>query len=338
MSMMRAEILQSPEAVQVCLAQRDTFAALGARLRALDPPFVVVCARGSSAHVGTYLRVLLMRELGLIAAASMPSIVSVYHRPLRLRGALFIAISQSGRSPDLIASAEQARAAGALTLAMVNDCGSPLASACELVLDVAAGPERSVAATKTVLTTLAASLALVNAWQSIPNLTAALAALPERLAAAANLDWSLLTSILATSNSVFTVGRGVALGIVNEAALKLAEVCGIAGLAFSAAELAHGPMTLAGPDFPVLAFLQDDAARPHSEAFLATLAANGARVLNVGGTVRGAQRLPAVPSMQADADLLPMLTSFYVAAEAAAVSCSLDPDNPRFLRKVTQTL
>lgn len=337
-SLMRAEILQSPEAVRACLAQSDVFAALGARLRALDPPFVVVCARGSSSHVGAYLRVLLTRELGLIAAAAMPSIASVYRRPQRLRGALFIAISQSGRSPDLIASAEQARAAGALTLALVNDSASPLAIVCELVLNVAAGPERSVAATKTVLATLAAALALVNAWQEIPNVAAALAALPERLTAAAGLDWSPLTATLARSNRIFTVGRGSALGIVNEAALKLAEVCGIAALAFSAAELAHGPMTLAGPNFPVLAFLQDDAARPHSEAFLATLAAHGAPVLNVGGTVGGAQSLPALPAMQADADLLPMLASFYMAAEAAAVSRGLDPDHPPFLHKVTRTL
>lgn len=337
MSFMRTEALQSADVVQSCLAQRDALAALGARLRALDPPFAVVCARGSSSHAGTYLRVLLTRQLGLIAAASMPSIASVYHRPQHLRGALFVAISQSGRSPDLIASAEQARAAGALTLALVNDPGSPLASTCELVFDVTAGPERSVAATKTVLATLAAALALVNAWQEIPNAATALTALPERLAAAAALDWSPLVSTLTTASRIFTVGRGPALGIVNEAALKLAEVCGIAGLAFSAAELAHGPIALAGPSFPVLAFLQDDAARPHTEALLTTLAAR-APVLSAGGKVCGAQSLPVLRPMQPDADLLPMLVSFYLAVEEAAIARGLDPDHPPFLHKVTQTL
>jgi glucosamine--fructose-6-phosphate aminotransferase (isomerizing) len=336
MSFMRTETLESPEAVRRCLAQRDAFTGLGARLRALDPPFAVVCARGSSSHAGTFLRVLLTRELGLIAAASMPSVASVYRRPQRLRGALFVAISQSGRSPDLIASAEQARAAGALTLALVNDPKSPLASACELVLDIAAGPENSVAATKTVLTTLAASLALVNAWRDIP--AAALDALPEQLAAAASLDWSPLVRTLAGVDRIFTVGRGPALGIVSEAALKLAEVCGIAGLAFSAAELAHGPMTLAGPGFPVLAFLQDDATRPHSETLLTTLAARGAPVLVAGGRVAGAQTLPVPRPMQSDADLLSMLVSFYLAVEAAAIARGLDPDHPPFLHKVTQTV
>ncbi len=338
MSFMRAETLESAEAVRRCLAHRDAFTALGARLRALDPPFAVVCARGSSSHAGTYLRVLLTRELGLIAAASMPSVASVYRRPQRLRGALFVAISQSGRSPDLIASANQARAAGAVTLALVNDPGSPLASACELVLDIAAGPERSVAATKTVLTTLAAALALINAWREIPHAATALEALPGRLAAAVKMDWSPLVAMLTAASRIFTVGRGPALGIVSEAALKLAEVCGIAGLAFSAAELAHGPMTLAGPGFPVLAFIQDDATRPHSEAFLATLAARGTPVLTAGGAVAGARALPVLRPMQADADLLPMLVSFYLAAEAAAIARGLDPDHPPFLHKVTQTV
>jgi glucosamine--fructose-6-phosphate aminotransferase (isomerizing) len=243
----------------------------------------------------------------------------------------------------LIASADQAREAGALTLAVVNDPGSPLAHSCELVLDIAAGPERSVAATKTVLASLAAALALVDAWQSArgqsaPAVAAALAALPERLSAAAALDWSPLAAALVRIDRILTVGRGPALGIVHEAALKLSEVCGIAGLAFSAAELAHGPMVLAGPDFPVLALLQDDASRPHSEAFLAKLAARGAPVMAAGGEVPGAQALPVLAPMQADADLLTMLVSFYLAAEAAARARGRDPDHPPSLQKVTQTI
>ncbi|MCW3475351.1 SIS domain-containing protein [Limobrevibacterium gyesilva] len=338
MTLMRDETIAAAEAVASCLAQRAAFTALGARLRALDPPFVVVCARGSSSHAGTYLRVLLGKQLGLVAAAAMPSIASVYHRPQRLHGALFIAISQSGGSPDVLASAEQARAAGALTLAIVNNAASPLAQACEHVLDMAAGPERSVAATKTVLASLAASLALVDAWQDGAPAAAALAALPTRLAEATALDWSPLTHVLAHTDRIFAVGRGPALGIAKEAALKLAETCGIAGMAFSAAELAHGPMALAGPAFPVLAFLQNDASRPHSEQLLAGLAARGAAVLTAGGTVAGATALPVLPPSHPDADLLPALVSFYLAAEAAARRRGLDPDRPPALQKVTRTI
>ncbi len=337
-SFMRAETLESADAARRCLARPVDFERVGARLRALDPPFVVTCARGSSSHAGTFLRVLIAQRLGLTAAAAMPSVASIYRWPQRLRGALYVTISQSGRSPDLIACVEQARAAGALTLALVNDTASPLASACELVLDIAAGPEQSVAATKTVVASLTAVLALVDAWRPVPSTHAVLAALPERLAAAASLDWSALISALACVDRIFTVGRGPALGIVNEAALKLSEVCGIAGLAFSAAELVHGPMALVGPRFPVLALLQDDASRPHSVAFLSTLTARGAPVLAAGGRVAGAVALPILPPMRADADLLPMLVSFYLAAEAVARARGMNPDHPPSLHKITQTI
>ena len=335
MSLMRAETLEAPEAVARCLANNGTITAIAARLRKLDPPFVVVAARGSSSHAGTFLRVLLGRQLGLTAAAAMPSLVSVYHRRQRLKGALFIAISQSGRSPDLLASAAQAREAGALTLAIVNDPASPLANACADVLGIAAGPEHSVAATKTVLATLTACLALVRAWEGIAH---GLGDLPRRLRDAAGLDWSALVGTLATTAHIFTIGRGPALGIAKEAALKLAETCGIAGLAYSAAELAHGPMALAGQGFPILAFLQNDAALPHSAALLATLATRPTTIFTAGGQVAGATALPVLPPWDADADLLAMLLPAYLAIEAAARMRGLDPDHPRSLQKVTRTI
>lgn len=332
MSQMLNEIGEAPDIVARVIANLAAIQAVAARIRALDPPFVSLAARGSSSHAGTYLRALIGRDLGLTAAAAMPSLASVYHRPQRLKAALFIAISQSGRSPDLIATADQARAAGALTLAIVNDIASPLATACELVLDIQAGPERSVAATKTVIATIATGLALVRAWAGLPL---NLAPLPARLAAAP--DWPAFADTLVTTNNIFIIGRGPALGIAKEAALKLAETCGIAGIAHSAAELAHGPMALAGPAFPILAFLQDDAARPHSEAILATLIARGTPVFAAGTSIPGAITLPTLPATDPDADLLPMLLSAYRAIEAAARARGLDPDRPRALRKVTRT-
>jgi glucosamine--fructose-6-phosphate aminotransferase (isomerizing) len=177
---------------------------------------------------------------------------------------------------------------------------------------------------------------LVDAWEQ-GQARPVLDALPQRLAAATALDWSPLVETLAGVSSIFTVGRGPALGIAKEAALKLAETCGIAGLAFSAAELAHGPMALAGPGFPVLAFLQDDASRSYSEELLATLAAHGVPVL-AAGRVAGATSLPVLPPLHADADLLPQLACFYLAAEAAACRRGLDPDHPRSLQKITRTV
>jgi glucosamine--fructose-6-phosphate aminotransferase (isomerizing) len=335
---MREEARESAQAVAGCLAQPAAFAAAAARLRALDPDVVMVCARGSSGHAGTFLRYLLARDLGVVAAAAMPSIASLYHRRQRLKGALFIAISQSGRSPDLIQQTQAARASGALTLAVVNDPASPLATACELVIDIAAGPERSVAATKTVLASIAAGLALTAAWTGDAALAAALARLPERLAAAVALDWSALTAELARVDRMFTVGRGAGLAIASEAALKLAETTGVAGLAYSSAELSHGPRALAGANFPVLGFVQDDAGRAGTAALLADLAARGTPVFAAGLSGTGVVTLPGVAPDHADTDLLPPLVAFYLAAEAAAQARGRDPDHPPGLLKVTQTV
>jgi glucosamine--fructose-6-phosphate aminotransferase (isomerizing) len=338
MSFMRQEAEQSADAVRRCLAAEDAIAAIAARLRALDPAVVMVCARGSSGHAGTFMRYLLARDLGLVAAAAMPSVASLYHRRQRLRGALFVAISQSGRSPDLIVATEHARAAGALTLALVNDPEAPLAAAAELVLDIAAGPERSVAATKTVLASLAAGTALTAAWTGNAALAAALRRLPARLEAASALDWSPLAHEVARVQRMFTVGRGPGLAIASEAALKLAETTGVAGLAYSAAELPHGPRALAGPDFPVLGFVQEDAGRAATSALLADLAARGTPVFAAGLEGAGIMTLPTLPPDHPDTDLLPYLVSFYLATEAAARARGRDPDHPPGLHKVTRTV
>ncbi len=332
-SLMRMETLAAPEAVARCLAGTD-FAALGARLRALDPPFVLLSARGSSGHAGTALRYVLAQELRLVAAAGMPSIASVYGVRQKLAGALFLAVSQSGKSPDLIAEAQAARDGGAFTLAIVNDAASPLAATCEAVLDIHAGPERSGAATKTVLATLAAGLALSAAWSghARPGLTR----LSERLHNAAALDWSVLESVLATAQHLFVIGRGPGLGIAEEAGLKLAETCGLPALAFSAAELAHGPRALAGAAFPIVALLAEDPALAAARTVLEPLAASVPVLATVD--LMGAARLPTLPADDPVCDLATLLLRFYLAAEVAARARGRDPDHPPGLAKVTRTV
>src|SRR5579872_5017972 len=154
---MALELREAPAAVA---AQQRQIAAplteLAARLRRRPPGLVMTCARGSSAHAATFAKHLIERHLGIPVAAMAPNIASVYRQRLKLDGQLFLAISQSGRSDDLLAAAAMARAAGALTAALVNDAGSPLAEGCDIVLPMAAGPESSVAATKTFTASLAA--------------------------------------------------------------------------------------------------------------------------------------------------------------------------------------
>src|SRR5579864_1383610 len=162
---LEAELREAPQALD---RQKAGLAAplreLVARLQARPPLLVMTCARGSSAHAATFAKHVIERRLGLPVAAMAPNIASVYRCELRLAGQVFLAISQSGRSDDLIAGAAMARAAGALTVALVNDVASPLAAACEFVLPMAAGREISVAATKSFVASLAALLRLVAAW------------------------------------------------------------------------------------------------------------------------------------------------------------------------------
>src|SRR5436309_3894641 len=141
---MADELREAPEAVR---RQKTALAMpvgeLVKRLKERAPRLVVTCARGSSAHAATFAKHLIERHLGIPVAAAAPNIASVYRRQLRLNGQFFLAISQSGRSDDLIAGAEMARAAGALTVALVNDTASPLAAACGIVLPIGAGVETS---------------------------------------------------------------------------------------------------------------------------------------------------------------------------------------------------
>ncbi|HWJ57461.1 MAG TPA: SIS domain-containing protein, partial [Vicinamibacterales bacterium] len=145
---MARETAEIPALAGRLLARTDLFAAIAGRINEARPRIVVFCGRGSSGHAGVYLRYLFEARLGLLGSAAAPSVVTAYQRPPDMRDALFVVVSQSGRSPDIIKATEVARASGALTLAIVNDENSPAAAASELILPIGAGAEHSVAATK----------------------------------------------------------------------------------------------------------------------------------------------------------------------------------------------
>jgi glutamine---fructose-6-phosphate transaminase (isomerizing) len=246
---MAHEIREAPEAVRrqqyaLTLPLRE----LVARLKRRPPQVVVTCGRGSSAHAATFGKHLIERYIGLPVAAAAPNIASVYRRRLHLRDQLFLAISQSGRSDDLVELAISARASGALTVAMVNTTDGPLASACDILLPICAGPELSVAATKTFVATLSALLRLIASWTDDGSLDGAIERLPDRLAAASALDWNAALSALTDTISLITIGRGPTLAIAREASLKLKETCNLHAEAFSGAEFRHGPMALSHRD------------------------------------------------------------------------------------------
>jgi glucosamine--fructose-6-phosphate aminotransferase (isomerizing) len=335
---MQSELQEAAAAVQrQAQTLAEPLAALAQRLRQRRPDVVVTCARGSSAHAATFAKHLIERHLGIPVAAAAPNIASVYRRSLDLRGQLFLSISQSGRSDDLIESAVLARAAGALTAAIVNEPASPLAAASEIVLPLAAGPELSVAATKSFVASLAALLQLTASWTEDAAISSACARLPERLATASTLDWSEALRPLARARSLVAIGRGPTLAIAREAALKLKETCELHAEAFSAAEFRHGPIALVSSAYPILAFSPTDEAASGLAELVADLRRKGACVLVAEPGPRQSGRLPALKPDHPDADAICLIQSFYAFLIELAARRGTDIDRPRHLQKVTRT-
>ncbi|WP_329742161.1 SIS domain-containing protein [Dyella sp. A6] len=316
----------------------DTLATLGRRLREQPPRFIVTCARGSSDHAAAYAKYVFETRLGLITASASPSISSIYDADLKLDGALFIAISQSGKSPDLLRSAQAAKDAGALVLALVNVEDSPLATLADTVIPLHAGPERSVAATKSYLATLAAVLQLVAHWSDDATLHAVIARLPDDLRRGWAGDWSVLADSLRDVSNLFVVGRGYGFGAALEGALKLKETCGLHAEAFSAAEVKHGPMALVGNGFPVLFFAQDDGTLDNTLAVAREFRARGARVFVAAPDEQGPDALPLPANIAPIVTPLLAVQSFYRAASALSLARGYDPDVPPHLNKVTETV
>ncbi|WP_045736841.1 SIS domain-containing protein [Xanthomonas sp. MUS 060] len=329
---------EAAEAAAVIAAQFErnqaTVSALAAALRADPPPFVVTCARGSSDHAATYAKYLFETQLGAVTASASPSVGSVYAAPLRLRGALYLVISQSGKSPDLLRNAEAAKAAGARVVALVNVEDSPLAQLADTVLPLCAGPEKSVAATKSYLASLAAILQLGAHWKNDPTLLAALQALPQALGSAWQADWRPLTDGLVDARNLFVIDRGLGLAAAQEAALKFKETCGLHAEAYSSAEVKHGPMALVGPGFPVLAFDQPDEAGEGTRRLAGEFRSRGAQVW----LASAAGDLPLVAAPHPACAPLLAIQSFYRAINALALRRGYNPDLPPHLNKVTETV
>jgi len=330
------EAAEAPAAVaRLLAANREAADALGAELRALKPRAVVTCARGSSDHAATYAKYLVETGTGIPTSSAALSVSSVYATEPQLEGVLYLAISQSGKSPDLLSAVEAAKRGGALVVALVNDATSPLAALADRTLPLHAGPERSVAATKSYITALAAIAQLVAAWTQDERLEVALDKLPQVLARAWELDWSPAVVRLKHARNLYVLGRGVGFAVAQEAALKFKETCGLHAEAFSAAEVLHGPMALVTTGFPVLVFAQADESQASVLEMAKGLKARGADVLLAGGPPSD-----VLPTLTAYPVLEPVvrIQSFYRMANALALARGLDPDRPPHLNKVTETL
>lgn len=333
MSLMAQEAAEAPEAVARFLhTNADGLAELGRRLRRNVPPVVLTAARGSSDNAAGFFKYLCEIMLGVPCASLGASVVSLYGGRLKAEGTLCLTISQSGQSPDILALQGEAKAGGALCVALVNAAESPAARQADICLPLCAGEERSVAATKSFIVSCAAAAAIVAHWAEDEALHQALARLPETLATAMTLRWPGFEAWAGDAGSLFVLGRGTSYPIAMETALKLKETCALHAEAYSVAEVMHGPWELMEAGFPVLVYGPDDAARETTAEAVAKMRAIGADVRVVGGG------LSFAPSGHALLDPISMVLTAYLEIEALARSLGRDPDRPRLLRKVTETL
>ncbi|MGY2373319.1 SIS domain-containing protein [Pseudomonas sp. SDO524_S393] len=342
MSFMLSETLSIPSIVQRMLDDDQALRALSQQWAQALPELVITVARGSSDHAAAYFGYALMSQIGLPSLSIPLSLVSLQQPPLRLKNTWVAAFSQSGKSPDLIDSVRYLQQRGAQSVAWVNTDNSPLAAASDHAVLLPAGHEQSVAATKSYVAMLTAGAQVVahlaNALDLDNGLSAALQQLPGQLSDVAADDWAPMLEVLANADKMIVIGRGAALPIAQEAALKLKETAGIQAEAFSSAEVRHGPMEIIEAGYPVLVFAPSGPEQPGTLAFADEMRARGAQVLVVAP--RGTPCEGLLPSVSTAHPLLEpftMIQGFYLNAAQLAVARGRDPDQPRFLKKVTQT-
>jgi glucosamine--fructose-6-phosphate aminotransferase (isomerizing) len=306
---------------------------------------VIFTARGTSDHAALYAAYLTEIRLGLPASLASPSAVTIYGARPDLSGTLVIGVSQSGGSPDLIEVLRVARAQGALTLVVTNTPTSPLAGIAELSVDVAAGRERAVAATKTYTAELLALLLLIEGIRAgtgrpAPEQLRELDRLPELARATlADAGPDELAARYRFASRLVTTGRGYGYPTAREAALKLMETSYLPALSFSGADLLHGPLALADPGVPVLAVVGAGPGGDSMREVLARVGERGAEIVAIGpADVPGAAARLATPGV--DERLAPLLDILPLQRLALrlALARGENPDAPRGLRKVTATL
>lgn len=339
---MAAEIAEQPQAWRRLLADGAAeINDVACRIASHRPRFVQFVARGTSDHAALYAKYLVEIRQQLPAGLVSPSTMTVYGARPDLRDVLYIAVSQSGGSPDLVQSVEVARAQGAITVAITNNAASPLSDAAEFAIDVRAGAERSVAATKSYTAELLALYLLTEGMHG--GDTSAAQALPDLADAVLERDGQVrdVAQRYRFAQRLITTGRGYAYPTAREAALKLMETSYLSAQAFSGADLLHGPLATVDPQVPVLAVVPSGPGGDAMGPVLERLDERNADVFGVGApehiaALTGGIALPAgVPD-----ELSPLLEiiPFQQLALHLAVARGGDPDTPRGLHKVTETL
>ena len=343
-SYLRQEILEQPEVLRRLLEdERPSIERIAGIVREAAPRYVMLVARGSSDNAARYGQYLFGAVNGLPVALAAPALFTLYQRPPRLAGALVLAISQSGQSPDIVTVVEEGRRQGALTVAITNEPASPLAGAAEHTISLLAGPERSLAATKTYTASLMA-LALLSAalagdaghmqsLQAVPGFVAQVLASAPAITQAAERYRYMDACVVAS--------RGYNYATAFEITLKLKELAYVLAEPYSLADFRHGPMAVVERDFPVITLVPEGVTAPGLLEFLRQLRERQAEMMVISALDEAlalAQTPLALPRG------MPEWLSPFVAvipgqlfALGLTLAKGLDPDHPRGLRKVTLT-
>ncbi|HLB63868.1 MAG TPA: SIS domain-containing protein [Anaerolineales bacterium] len=344
MTLLHEEIHQQPSVIRALLDQEAGRARMiAAALKAKDPRYVVLAARGSSDNAARYGNYVFGSLLRLPVALATPSLYTLYARPPRLRQALVIGISQSGQSDDIVAVLSEARRQGAPTLAITNSPDSPLAAQADYLIETHAGEERSVAATKTYTSQLMALGLLVAGWLDDPALFADLAALPDSMRRTLELEGAIHSAALRYQHAEHAVvlGRGYNYATAFEIALKLKETCYLAAEPYSPADFLHGPVALVEAGYPAIVIAPSGAVALDLTRFAADLRERGASLLMISDQAQALRladvplELPRIPA-EWTSPLLAILPGQLLSLHLAEAR-GLDPDRPRGLRKVTVT-
>jgi glucosamine--fructose-6-phosphate aminotransferase (isomerizing) len=340
---MRSELGESPAVVDRLLKEAaGEVTAVAAAMRRRQVDVAVIAARGTSDHAAIYAQYILGARNGLLVAPSAPSLYSLYGAPPRLGSAVVIGISQSGRSPDVVSVLEESRAQGALTVAITNERDSELASVADHLVELRAGAELAVAATKTYLAEIAVLAMLSSALSGDAESKSELGAVPAALRLALEEEPTIarLASEWATEDSCAVIARGFHYATAREWALKLKELARVFADPYSAADFQHGPIALLEPGYAILVVATSGPALPGMVEQLERYRASGARLLVLSdvAAVRDLGAGVAVPGVPEWLSPLAAIVPAQLFAYHLARARGLDTETGRNLNKVTLTL
>lgn len=343
-SVLEREIAEQPAALERQLTRgRQAANVIADEIRARQPACLLIAARGSSDNAARYAQYLLGAHNRLLVSLATPSLFTLYGKPPALTHTVVMGVSQSGRSPDIVAVLEEARRQGALAIAVTNDTASPLAHSAHHCLPLHAGDERAVAATKTYTTQLVALAMLSVALNPAAGRWEALATLPElaRETLQRNADVTKLAQSLDAAERLVVIGRGFNYATAFEISLKIKETSYRVAEPYSSADFRHGPSALVDRGFPVILIAPSGQAMDDVAELLDLCRRRQAHAVAISDEPRvlaaasAGLRLPlGVPEW-----LSPILSVLpgQLLAVGLARARGLDPDRPRGLSKVTET-